>query len=942
MIISDEIFVDVVRIFEENDHENDLDFIGCFVIFSFSFVSLNVREIGDLYFFEICSVSPYAQAGFNAGDGVISKMLKYSRTENITLLVNESNVNVPGLFAFRIDTANIEAGGCNEHESLNHLPIRGSQIGGTSVYFQGPCFNSNTTEIQCRFGEFGVVDGLILSEFRAICISPLAAHPGNVELTVSFDGGNTFLSSGVYTYMPMTDDAMINEQILVRQDGDIKTVIDWDAKIEVEWMFSEVSLANLSSENFVVIEYEILTPNDESTRRKEQRVLNSDVDIQINAVIPLASNIPLQSGRQTIQINLAEISRRQFRMIPVTGPTIGIIRLGIFINRSHRIARQMKSAMILIQKTSEYICDTWKNNQPAPSTWNQNLLPCPNRLDQARVARAQYVPDPMCQPEANRPFYIPSSVNCWFHQGRPRFQEENAVACFRSVRFNEHNAGGQCCYSEAGHLIRRGSGAGSDDRYHSDKAFWKHQFHDVLPYIACCKSLSDPERCNLYFHYRPSRPGSDTMGQFGGTWGDPHFLTLDGTAYTFNGYGEYIYLAISEQQSTVFDSSSSFRFESQIRTTPIESGTTNATAIKAFAAKIGLQNISVTVSRRNQLLVHLNGDELAFDNDLNRTTLQLEEFSITKTRANNQLTILCRLGVHIQITPIFITTKSVMVLNVGAAISGELKGNWTFGLIGSYDGNPSNDLRDSSGNIVGTTDTLSTEQIHQLFGMTWAIDPVRSHFYYESGDNASFYSFQNQIYRPTFNVSINSSNDSNARDACGILSNATDSSLWSFAQRTCYYDIAVTGDIAFGRSSRQTAEQQFEQREAMRNSPKFNSDLSLTRSVRVGEQVQISFQATSEFSLTIHYKLLHAPNGSSLDGLTGEFNWKVPDETEISKKIPVEVSAQDATYNLTSTYEVLLEIQPKSNALALATSIILLTLTFVSSFVLPSMDNLFF
>ena len=43
-------------------------------------------------------------------------------------------------------------------------------------------------------------------------------------------------------------------------------------------------------------------------------------------------------------------------------------------------------------------------------------------------------------------------------------------------------------------------------------------------------------------------------------------------------------------------------------------------------------------------------------------------------------------------------------------------------------------------------------------------------------------------------------------------------------------------------------EEQIEQREAMRNPPKFNSDLSLTRSVRVGQQVSISFQATSEFT----------------------------------------------------------------------------------------------
>jgi hypothetical protein len=50
------------------------------------------------------TAEPFAQAGFNAGDGISATMLPYSRTINMLRLVDESNVNVPGLFAFRIDT----------------------------------------------------------------------------------------------------------------------------------------------------------------------------------------------------------------------------------------------------------------------------------------------------------------------------------------------------------------------------------------------------------------------------------------------------------------------------------------------------------------------------------------------------------------------------------------------------------------------------------------------------------------------------------------------------------------------------------------------------------------------------------------------------------------------------------------------------------------------
>ena len=123
--------------------------------------------------------------------------------------------------------------------------------------------------------------------------------------------------------------------------------------------------------------------------------------------------------------------------------------------------------------------------------------------------------------------------------------------------------------------------------------------------------------------------------------------------------------------------------------------------------------------------------------------------------------------------------------------------------------------------------------------MSWAINPNRSLFHYELGENATFYSMQNQFYLPSFIEPTAGPMEANARQVCGIPLNSTNSSQWSAIQRTCYYDISVTRDLDFGRISRQAAEQQIEQREAMRNPPKFISNLPLTKSVRIGEQVRL-------------------------------------------------------------------------------------------------------
>lgn len=127
--------------------------------------------------------------------------------------------------------------------------------------------------------------------------------------------------------------------------------------------------------------------------------------------------------------------------------------------------------------------------------------------------------------------------------------------------------------------------------------FSDYQTYDASFQQACCGVAG---MCNLYFerrapnycfHYAPQRRGMFTSGQryfsngvfndmiFVSTLlhsaianGDPHFTTLDGMTYTFNGWGEYKVFQQQQLDST---------FLLQARTAPIVN--TSATQFVGFA-----------------------------------------------------------------------------------------------------------------------------------------------------------------------------------------------------------------------------------------------------------------------------------------------------------------------------------------------------------------------
>ena len=76
-------------------------------------------------------------------------------------------------------------------DPLKLSPRRASLLGGSPITVSGPCF----TRLSCRFDNT-VVTGNNISPKKAICVAPMFVRVGVIPVSVSVNGGFTFMPAG--------------------------------------------------------------------------------------------------------------------------------------------------------------------------------------------------------------------------------------------------------------------------------------------------------------------------------------------------------------------------------------------------------------------------------------------------------------------------------------------------------------------------------------------------------------------------------------------------------------------------------------------------------------------------------------------------------------------------------------------------------------------------
>lgn len=182
--------------------------------------------------------------------------------------------------------------------------------------------------------------------------------------------------------------------------------------------------------------------------------------------------------------------------------------------------------------------------------------------------------------------------------------------------------------------------------------------------------------------------------------GDPHFVTLDGFRYTFNGHGEFVLLQTTDGSEFVV----------QGRMVSPAGNSSEPVKATVFSAIVAKQRNSDTVQfqlSRRGLDVLINGYRIVFDglNEQMFLNVTLQDLG------NSMVSALFSGGISLTVQE-----ANGLITLIQIVLPDTYKGDLE-GLLGNFNGDPSDDLVPKSVNRPLSINSTS-EELHNNFGIT--------------------------------------------------------------------------------------------------------------------------------------------------------------------------------------------------------------------------------
>ncbi|RDD39379.1 Mucin-like protein [Trichoplax sp. H2] len=289
--------------------------------------------------------------------------------------------------------------------------------------------------------------------------------------------------------------------------------------------------------------------------------------------------------------------------------------------------------------------------------------------------------------------------------------------------------------------------------------------YDNTGYGFCCHPATPQSLCVTFYNNYPSRE-CQISPRLTWSFGDPHFTTLDGVRYTFNGLGDFVLL---QNRTAVVPA-----LEVQARCVKVAPNA-GATAFRAVGASEG---------NSGSIEFNVNTATNTIDILYNKQTVVIGSSGSTTYQSGlivNKLNTTYAIAQFPSGTVVIAKVRNDSFMDISMQLSVNYF-DQTQGLLGRWDNNANNDFTDQRTGVSFLISAVSESQIHNI-AETWAVDPLKRLIANDPPSNSS--------YVPIFPANITFSSQQLENDAASVCQ----------GNQACLYDVALTDSLSIGSAS---------------------------------------------------------------------------------------------------------------------------------------------